>query len=210
MEVGFHFDAEHKKAGRTYDLAILRKFFKALLADGPPRLRSFIRTGFLGLHDLAGRATVVDESPKGFTVQVRYDKKALAEAWDEWIAPEEGLWSHRIAEAYGKRIWVVHLSECSPELAVKLDRALRAWPPYVGARRITHRSPVDALYQQRLVRMFFLSGAHIRRLSDGDPDEDPDVVLMDFLRELPFASVGSAYIPTKEDEDRLDDLLGLV
>jgi hypothetical protein len=152
---------------------------------------------------------VVEESPDGLSVKVRYDPTALAKAWDEWIAPEEGLWSHRMKEAYGKRIFAIHLSECSPELAAKVDKDLRAWPPYVGARRITHRSPVDVLYQHRLVRMFFMSGAHIRRLWDGDPDEDPDCALLELLDEFPFASVGRAYISTKEDEDRLDDILGL-
>jgi len=215
MEVGLHFVAEHELLRRKqqgirlpYHLVILRKFFQILLADGPPRIRTFIRIGELGLHDLAERV-IEDKSPDGLSVKVRYDPKALAKAWDEWIAPEEWLWSHRMEEAYGKRIFVVHLSECSPELIAKLDRGLKAWSPYVGARRVEHRSAVDSLYENRLVRMFFLSGAHIRRLSDGDPDEDPDIALLDFLRELPFASVGSAYIPSKEDEDRLDDILGL-
>lgn len=216
MEVGLHFVAEHELLRRkqqgirlAYHLVILRKFFQTLLAGGPPQIRSFIRIGELGLQDLAARATVVDESPEGFSVEVHYDSTALAKAWDEWVAPEEGLWSHRMAEACGKTIFVVHLSECSAELAVKLDHELRPWPPYVGARRITQKSSVDSLYESRLVRMFFMSGAHIRRLSDGDPDEDPDRALLDFLRELPFASVGRAYIPTKEDDDRLDELLGL-
>jgi len=214
MEVALHFLADHEALRAKhqgvrlpYHLVILRRFFQILLAAGPPRIRTFIRIGELGLHSLAER--VVDESPDGLSVEVRYDRDALMQAWDEWIAPEEGLWSHRIEEAYGRTMFVVHLSNCSEELAAMVDRDLKAWPPYVGTRRVAHRSPVDALYESRLVRMFFMSGAHIRRLSDGDPDEDPDRALLDFLRELPFASVGGAYIPTKEDDERLDDLLGL-
>jgi len=206
MEVAFHFIAEHERIRRPYHLPILRKFFEALLADGPPRLRTFIRTGDLGLHDLAQQ---IEMSPDGMSHEVQYDREAWKRARDEWIAPEEGIWSQRMDEAWGKRIYVVHLGECPAEVAVTVDRRLGSWPPYVGARRVSPGSAIHPAYVERLVRMFFLSGAHLRRLWDGDPDEDPDRALLDLLDELPFASVGRAYIPTKEDEDRLDDILGL-
>jgi hypothetical protein len=206
MEVAFHFIAEHELVARPYHLPILRKFFEALLADGPPPVRTFIRIGDLGLHDLAEE---VETSPNGMAQDIRYGQEALTKAIDDWIAPEEGLWSHKMDEAWGKAIFVVHLAKCTPEVAAKIDRTLKEWPPYGGARRISPGSTIRPIYAERLVRMFFLSGAHLRRLWDGDPNEEPDRALIDLLRELPFASIGRAHIPAGEDEDRLDDLLGI-
>jgi hypothetical protein len=141
----FLYDSGHKQLGDFYGMPCLAQFITALLKTQKKKIYTRILEGDVILSNFAAVVSEVDSPANSHTVS--FNSRRYADILFKIIESIDGFWHttdfHTLALALPhNRTYAICLPSLDEGSAIKIDSALKSYPPYLGATYIDEGNPL--------------------------------------------------------------------